>query len=246
MPHYTRSFVGAGLIVAVLALAACSPASDTPSGNASTATVQPGQLVGTWTLEASFDSPEQPYVAFVQDSTWSASDGCNRVQGTWEVTSTGALTTTSGPQTRMACEGAQLPLAVTLADSVRVDGDTLVITGSDGANTTTLVRTTDSTVGPQGLPIGYWVARTTSTSPFLSISADRSFTGSDGCNTISGTWESTEAETITLTMGASTLMACDGVDQWLNQAATGRVRAGVMTMEAADGTVLGQLNSMGR
>jgi len=38
-------------------------------------------------------------------------------------------------------------------------------------------------------------------------------------------------------------MACDGVDQWLSQASQGRVRAGVMTLQSADGTVLGQLTA---
>ena len=226
---------------ALLLLAGCTivtPDSESPSGS-----VQPGALVGTWVLDQSFDSPEQPYVSFVQDNTWSSSDGCNRVQGTWEVGSDGALTTTSGPQTMMACEGAQLPLAVSRSTRVEVDGDTLVIHSSYDSTVTTLVRSTDRTVGPQGLPIGYWVESNTPTAPFLSIQADGSYSGNDGCNVITGTWEQADDEAIVFTGGAMTLMACEGVDQWLSQAAQGRVQAGVMTLQSADGTVLGQLTA---
>jgi len=225
----------------VLALSGCTvltPNADSPSGS-----VQPGALVGTWVIDQTFDSPEQPYVAFVQDNTWSASDGCNRVQGTWEVAADGALRTTSGPQTMMACDGAQLPLAVSRGNRVVVDGDTLVITSSFDSTETTLVRSTDRFVGPQGLPIGYWVESDTPTAPFLSLQADGRYSGNDGCNVLAGTWDQADDEAILFTAGAMTLMACEGVDTWLNQAAQGRVRAGVMTLQSAEGLVLGQLSA---
>lgn len=231
------------LLVATAALLLAGCTFVTPNSASPTGTAQPGALVGTWVIDQTFDSPEQPYVSFVQDNTWSASDGCNRVQGTWELAADGTLTTTSGPQTMMACDGAQLPLAVSRASSVEVDGDTLVIHSSFDSTETTLVRSTDSTVGPQGRPIGYWVESDTPTAPFLSIQADGSYSGNDGCNVLTGTWEQADDEAIRLTAGAMTLMACEGVDQWLNQAAQGRVRAGVMTLQAADGTVLGQLTA---
>ena len=163
--------------------------------------------------------------------------------GTWDLAADGSLTTTSGPQTMMACDGAQLPLAVSRGTRVEVDGDTLVISSSFDSTETTLVRSTDSTVGPQGRPIGYWVESTTPTAPFLSIQADGSYSGNDGCNALTGTWEQTDDEAVLFTAGAMTLMACEGIDQWLNLAAQGRVQAGVMTLQAADGTVLGQLSS---
>ena len=40
---------------------------------------------------------------------------------------------------------------------VEVDGDALTIHSSFDSTTTDLVRATDSSVGPQGPPIGYWV-----------------------------------------------------------------------------------------
>jgi heat shock protein HslJ len=197
--------------------------------------------VGTWALDRTFDSPEQPFIAFEKDNTWSASDGCNRVIGTWQLGAAGALTTTAGPQTLMACDGAQLPLAVARADSVSVDGDALTIHSSFDSTTTNLVRATDPKIGPQGLPIGYWVEKLGTPTPFLSISANRSFTGNDGCNTVFGSWTAADDGAVQFINVGSTLMACDGVDQWLSKLSLGRVQAGVMTIQSADGTVLGQL-----
>ena len=238
-------FTPARLVVAatvLLALTGCSAASDPTATNAA-GSVKSGALVGTWVIDHTFDSPEQPFVSFVQDNTWSASDGCNRVRGTWEIDDSGTFSTTSGPQTMMACDGAQLPLAVTQGTSVTVDGDALVIHSSFDSTTTTLIRSTDSNVGPQGRPIGYWVESATPAAPFLSIQADGTYSGNDGCNVIVGGWEQADDEAILFTHGVSTLMACEGVDTWLNQAVKGRVRAGVMTLESAEGTVLGQLSS---
>ena len=228
------------VLLAVVALAGCAA---TPAPEPS-ATLQPGQLVGVWTLDETFaDAPEQPYIAFVQDNTWSASDGCNRVQGTWEVEADGTITTTSGPQTRMACDGAQLPVAVFQAERVSVDGDTLVIRSSGDSTVTTLVRTDDPLVGPQGFPVGYWVESNTPESPFLSLSADRTFTGNDGCNTLFGEWSTEEGEVTVFSGVGTTLMACEGVDTWLSGLARATVRAGVMTVQSADGTTIGQLTA---
>jgi heat shock protein HslJ len=242
MRRFLLSVVAAAALVPVLA--ACSPStgSSEPSDSPQpTGTRQPGELVGTWTLDETFDAPEQPFIAFVQDNTWTASDGCNRVQGTWELSPSGVLTTTSGPQTMIACDGAQLPLAVMFADAAEVDGDTLTITSSGRSTVTTLVRTTARNVGLQGFPIGYWVEEATPTSPFLSISADRTFSGNDGCNVLRGEWESTGDGAITLTQGATTLMECPGQDPWLGRAASALLRNGVLTLQDASGTVLGQL-----
>ena len=233
-----RLLAAAAMLLLVAGCTIVVPNSASPSGSA-----QPGAIVGTWVIDQRFDSPEQPYVSFVQDNTWSASDGCNRVQGTWELAADGTLTTTSGPQTMMACDGAQLPLAVTRGTRVHVNGDTLVISSSFDSTETTLVRSTDSTVGPQGRPIGYWVESNTPTAPFLSIQADGSYSGNDGCTMLTGPWEQADDEAILLTAGATTLMACEGVDTWLNQAAQGRVRPGVMTLQSAEGLVLGQLRA---
>jgi len=231
------------LAAALLVLGTLSGCTILTSGASTSRDPQPGELVGTWVLQRTFDSPEQPFVSFVQDNTWSASDGCNRVQGTWQLGAAGALTTTSGPQTMMACDGAQLPLAVSHATRVEVHDDTLVIHSSFDSTETVLVRSTDPTIGPQGRPVGYWVESDSENSPFLSIQADGRYSGNDGCNVLSGDWKQADDGAILFTNGAMSLMACEGVDEWLSRAVQGRVQAGVMTLQAEDGTVLGQLTA---
>lgn len=224
----------------ILSLAACAPTSSAPGP---TDTRHPGELVGTWTIDQQFDTPEQPFIAFVQDNTWTASDGCNRVQGTWDLSASGTLSTHAGPQTMMRCSGAQLPLTIILADGATVDGDTLTISSSQQATTTDLVRTTERTVGLQGFPIGYWVESLTPTAPFLSISADRTFTGNDGCNVLNGQWESTGDGAVSFSGVTTSLMACLDTEQWLGQASTAVLRNGTLTVQNAQGEVIGQLVS---
>lgn len=228
-----RSLLLTAAAVSLLALAACSAPAEP--------VIHPGELVGVWTLDESFDGPEQPFVAFVQDSTWMASDGCNRVQGTWQLAGDGSITTTSGPQTLMACDGAQLPLAVTMAERVEVDGDTLLIHGSADSTVTELVRTDDPLVGPPGFPVGYWVEENIPTAPFLSISADRTFTGSDGCNRLTGTWRVDPADQVEFEDVASTRMACEGVDTPLAGLEVATISGDTMTVYAAGDAVIATL-----
>lgn len=234
-----RTPFAAAALAAVVLLAGCAA---TPAPGTRSA-VDDAQLIGTWTVDASFDSPEQPYIAFAEDGTWSASDGCNRVQGTWELGELGALTTTAGPSTLMACDGAQLPLAVEQADFVIVSDDTLTIYSTAESTTTELVRTDDPNVGPLGQPIGQWVDADRPDEVFLSLAADGTFSGNDGCNILGGSWELADDDAVVFSDVAATLRYCEGVDTWLSLLATGRVQSGVMTVQDADGTVLGQLTS---
>ncbi|WP_165066604.1 META domain-containing protein [Marisediminicola senii] len=233
------------IATSVAALTACAAARDFRSP---LFVRQSGPLVGVWTVDETFaDTAEQPFVAFNQDRSWTASDGCNRVRGKWQLRSDGTFVTTAGPSTLMACDGAQLPLAVTLAERVEVDGDVMRLYGSSESTVTELVRSTDPLVGPQGFPVGYWAESLTPTSPYLSLSADRTFTGSDGCNELFGTWSTGDDDELTVFSDVGTTMrACDNVDQWLGRLATARVMSGVMTLQDADGTVIGQLMGASR
>lgn len=227
-----------GIVVAVLAISLSACASNGPGARSA---VEASAILGTWTVDATFASPEQPFVDFAEDGTWSASDGCNRVLGTWELETDGTMTTTAGPSTLIACDGAQLPLAVALVDYVQLDGETLVIHSSEESTVTELVRTDDPTVGPAGLPIGQWVESDEAGAPFLTLAADGSATGDDGCNRLIGTWELADDGAVTFGPFASTLKFCEGVETWLGGAALGRIQGGVMTLQDASGTVLGQL-----
>ena len=221
---------------ALLTLAGCASS----PGDARSA-VADSALVGTWVIDDTFDSPEQPFIDFAEDGTWSASDGCNRVQGTWKLGDEGAITTTAGPSTLMACDGAQLPLAVERADYVQVVDDTLIISSSKESTETALVRSDDPTVGPLGLPIGQWLESDAEGAPFLSIAADGTITGNDGCNNMFGSWAAGDDGSIEFSGIGSTMMYCDGVDTWLTRAAKATVQGGVMTVSDESGAVLGQL-----
>ena len=77
--------------------------------------------------------------------------------------------------------------------------------------------------------------------PYLSLEKNGTFRGSDGCNTLSGTWTYAESDGVVLGDIASTEIACEGIDTWLAQVATAQVQAGVMTVQSADGTIIGRL-----
>jgi len=203
----------------------------------------PESLVGTWSVAQTFDSPEQPYVSFTRNGSWSASDGCNRVYGEWNLGSDGSLSVSSGPQTGAVCDGMPLPGAVLAANRVDLRGGLLVLHGSSAADETELERTRDPLVGPQPLPIGYWAQSDAPGAPFLFIGSKGSFSGNDGCNTLTGPWEITDSGDIRFPATVATEMACEGVDTWLSDAVLGRAIGGVMTLESEDGTVLGELTA---
>lgn len=84
-----------------------------------------------------------------------------------------------------------------------------------------------SGAGPSGPPsgatpgpspedlVGTWVVDATfqvQTQPFLTIAADGTWAGSDGCNGVRGTWELGPGGAITTTAGPHTLIYCDGKD----------------------------------
>lgn len=227
------------LVLAALTLSSCA------AGGAASA-VTPRSLVGTWSLPTTFDSPEQPYLSIALDGAWSASDGCNRVRGEWDLDAGGAITVTSGPQTRIACDGAPLPTAMTAAERVEVRGNVLLLHGPPATAVTELVRSRDPLIGPQRLPLGYWEEDGSDGSVFLFIGSKGSFSGNDGCNTLTGPWEATNDGGIRLPATVSTEMYCEGVDAWLGQAVLGRAIGGVMTLQSEDGTVLGQLRARPR
>ena len=239
MARRNRISLALAVTAGVALLAGCA-SSSTGSG---TRTVDAADLVGTWTIDESFDSPEQPFIDFVDDNTWTASDGCNRMQGTWELGDEGAITTTSGASTLMYCGGAQLPLAISMAEKVSIEGDELTIFSSHDSTTTVLIRATDDSVGPQGQPVGQWVESDDEGAPFLSLSADGRFSGNDGCNNLMGDWEMLEDGTVEFGPAASTKMACEGVETWLGALALARIQGSVMTLQDADGVVIGQLTS---
>ncbi len=58
--------------------------------------------------------------------------------------------------------------------------------------------------------------------PRLVIADDGTLTGTTGCNTINGSWTA-EGDTMIIGPMASTRMFCEGVDEWLLDAANGTI-----------------------
>lgn len=76
--------------------------------------------------------------------------------------------------------------------------------------------------------------------PNLTIESDGGFSGTDGCNRLTGTG-TIDGDTITFGPIASTLMACEGVDEWLGKAATGTARGDTITIYNDKGDTIGTL-----
>lgn len=87
--------------------------------------------------------------------------------------------------------------------------------------------------------VGTW-GSTDSGKPNLTIENDGAFSGTDGCNRLTGNG-SIDGDTITFGPMASTLMACEGVDEWLGKAATGTADGGTMTIYDDKGSKIGTL-----
>jgi len=91
--------------------------------------------------------------------------------------------------------------------------------------------------------VGEW-GSTASGQPNLNIENDGTFSGSDGCNHLSGQGQ-IDGNEITFGAIASTMMACQGVDTWLGKAATGNVSGDTMTVLDDKGGTIGTLKRSG-
>lgn len=115
-----------------------------------------------------------------------------------------------------------------------------------------LLALTISSCGAATGPVGTWGnGYNTDKQPYfeLSLAADKdaSFdqagfvTGSDGCNRLSGQWFLVEGE-LTFQQLGGTMMACEGVDTWLSNAAAATIDGDVMTVIDAKGAPIGTLD----
>jgi heat shock protein HslJ len=77
--------------------------------------------------------------------------------------------------------------------------------------------------------------------PNLIINADGSYSGSDGCNTMTGKG-TISGNTIELGTAAMTQKECTDVNTWLSKAAKGTVDGNVMTVFDSAGTTIGRLD----
>lgn len=131
-PHSRGGVIGVVLLeMSLLALlAACaSPAPPGDTGSPSEAGVT---IVGTWLVGPDEVMDATPFLTIASDGSWTASDGCNVVRGTWKQASDGTLTTTSGPSTLIGCDGKPLPSLFVNATSATVDAGTLILQDETG------------------------------------------------------------------------------------------------------------------
>ncbi|MFF2050774.1 META domain-containing protein [Leifsonia sp. NPDC058194] len=86
---------------------------------------------------------------------------------------------------------------------------------------------------------GTW-GSSSSGQPNLTITDDGSFSGTDGCNAMSGKG-TISGDTFTFGPFASTLKACDGVNPWLSRANTAKISDGDLVVYANGGEKVGTL-----
>lgn len=91
--------------------------------------------------------------------------------------------------------------------------------------------------------IGTWGEGTAAADPHLVFSDDGRVSGSDGCNSLSGSWKA-DGEAIIVSDVASTLMACSDVDTWLSGIAQATLSEGddQLTILDESGTEIGSLD----
>ncbi|ROS75095.1 hypothetical protein EDF24_2536 [Curtobacterium sp. PhB130] len=248
MTGRTRGRVGARLLCS-LAVLTCVVATVSGCDRARPDADTPREAVqGTWVLDHDVDAPEVPFVTFAKDRSWSASDGCDRVYGTWRITAANRLTVVTGPHAELSCAGAEMVDAVLAADTARVPRATERLQLRGGGSTLALDPSTDPDVGGQGRPIGYWVHDHSAGSPYLSLRADDSYRLSDGCGTSTGTWKFSTTEQVRLypTDTASSTTCQDGDDSGVGASTRGRVSGSTMTLSTTDGATTGTLHRFER
>lgn len=89
-------------------------------------------------------------------------------------------------------------------------------------------------------PAGVW-GQSDPGQPNLELMPDGSFTGTDGCNRMGGSWESDGAE-VTFSDVFQTLMACDDVDTWLSALDTATASSDSLTVFDESGAEIGTLD----
>jgi heat shock protein HslJ len=101
-------------------------------------TWRPVQMVGVQSLKAA--RPEDPVLVFKPDGTWTGSDGCNGLQGTFSIGQRGAFSATSGPQHLVGCENVPHTGVLQAAKRIAISADTLQFFGADGRQLASYAR----------------------------------------------------------------------------------------------------------
>ncbi|GAA1769180.1 META domain-containing protein [Agromyces humatus] len=231
---------GALLFAATAVLAACvSPGGSAPEPTPTPTPVPQLDAVGAWGGPSMVGAP--PALALADDGTVTGTDGCNRLVGSWGDDGE-TIAFEQVASTRMACEGVDTWLSG--VDTATVDGDTMTVFDGGGAEIGTLERSTD--IDPSTVPsgdaaafLGTWGIPSTPREPSITIRADGSAGGMDGCNEFGGEW-TIDGDTLVFGDGFSTQVGCDGID-WLAGRATATVSGDTITFFDESGSEIGTL-----
>ncbi len=77
--------------------------------------------------------------------------------------------------------------------------------------------------------------------PYLELTEDGQATGNDGCNHLGGTYTVAADGTLHFHEMVGTLMACEGVDQWLRSLDTAAVEGSTLVVFDPSGEEIGRL-----
>ncbi|MGO2655883.1 MAG: META domain-containing protein [Pseudoclavibacter sp.] len=88
-------------------------------------------------------------------------------------------------------------------------------------------------------PVGGW-GPTASSSPSLTLEESGQFSGTDGCNRLTGSW-SQHDHTVQFSQVAATMMACIDVDTWLSGLDHAEVHGDELQVFNSDDSVMGTL-----
>lgn len=231
-------------IIAVMTVALVSACASPGGSDDSSPSPSPASAVGTWGDPTDTTAPS---LSLAADGTLTGTDGCNRLTGRWEDQGAGRIEFDDVASTRMACEGVDTWLSA--LDEATIDGDTMTVLGDDDVELGTLERTSDEPAvagddpaasGAASAFVGTW-GTDAPQQPFLVIAADGTVTGSDGCNSLTGSWEPDDDGTIEFDRMASTMMACEGVDQSLGRLDSASVDGDTLTVHDDHGAVVATL-----
>jgi heat shock protein HslJ len=120
----------AGPVAGGHAPASATPTPQRPTAQSVSGTWRPLQIAGVTSLQTS--RPDDPVLVLRPDGTWSGSDGCNGLQGTYRIGQRGEFSATVGPQHLIGCDNVPHTGVLAAAKRVAVDGDTIQFFGVDG------------------------------------------------------------------------------------------------------------------
>ncbi|TCO34706.1 heat shock protein HslJ [Kribbella steppae] len=109
-----------------------------PSAQSVSGTWRAVQMAGMTSLKA--DRPDDPVLVLKADGTWTGSDGCNGLQGTYAIGQRGEFAATIGPQRLVGCDNVQHTAVLQDADRITLDADTLKFFGGDGRELASYAR----------------------------------------------------------------------------------------------------------